>query len=84
MPFRDVPVSPALTKQMASSYKPQLRARERKAEGQLTSARKPRGVSSAAAQPSANSDMFDDLTAIKHLVERLGAEQVRKLVGLFE
>jgi hypothetical protein len=29
-------------------------------------------------------DMLDDLTAVKHLVKRLGVEQVRKIVGLFE
>ncbi len=39
-----------------------------------------------AAKPAvaADSDMIDDLAAVKHLVQRLGADQVRKIVGLFE
>ena len=31
-----------------------------------------------------DNDMIDDLAAVKHLVQRLGADQVRKIVGLFE
>jgi hypothetical protein len=32
----------------------------------------------------AGGDMLDDLAAVKHLVQKLDADQVRKIVGLFE
>jgi hypothetical protein len=31
-----------------------------------------------------DSDMIDDLAAVKHLAQKLGADQVRKIVGFFE
>jgi hypothetical protein len=39
-----------------------------------------------ASKPSSKDDsgMIDDLAAVKHLAQRLGADQVRKIVGLFE
>jgi hypothetical protein len=37
---------------------------------------------SRAAKPEGG--MIDDLAAVKHLVQRLGADQVRKIVDLFE
>lgn len=53
--------------------------------------RKPRQAAEAAesrpAAPQASpagGDMIDDLAAVKHLVQKLGADQVRKIVGLFE
>jgi hypothetical protein len=74
-----------MTRQVSSSYKAQQKAREQKKSGGEEPARKPRGTTAAThSKPTASADMFDDLTAIKHLVERLGAEQVRKIVGLFE
>jgi len=33
---------------------------------------------------SNHNDMIDDLTAVKHLVQKLGAEQMRRIVRLFE
>jgi hypothetical protein len=52
---------------------------------EATPARKPRGTTAAThSKQAASGGMFGDLTTIKHLVDRLGAEPVRKIVGLFE
>ena len=76
-----------------SAYKAQ--AKKKAAEGEAATktnrGRKPQqatetGHVSRPAKPSgtADSGMIDDLAAVKHLVQRLGAEQVRKIVDLFE
>jgi hypothetical protein len=35
-------------------------------------------------EPRADNGIVDNLAAVKNLVERLGGEQVKKIVGLFE
>lgn len=74
-----------------SATKSQLKSREGKAKSKGRPGRKPRQVAetghvAAPAKPAAggDSEMIDDLAAVKHLVQRLGADQVRKIVGLFE
>jgi len=37
-----------------------------------------------AARPAADGEMIDDLAAAKHLVPRLGAKHVRRIVDLFD
>jgi len=39
---------------------------------------------SPAAESGGEAGLIDDITAVKHLVQKLGADQVRKIVGLFE
>ena len=41
-------------------------------------------VAPAAQSADAGAGMIDDLEAVKSLVKKLGAEQVRRIVGLFE
>lgn len=81
-----------MDRQHFSSVKSQLKKKEGSGEapeGRLD--RKPREAaapmeSRAAAPQTAPvaGDMVDDLAAVKHLVQKLGADQVRKIVGLFE
>jgi hypothetical protein len=84
-----------MTRQMFSSYKAQEKARQAKKQEAAPKAkpgRKPREASAEPAaparavrpEPTGDGDMIDDLAAVKHLVQKLGAEQVRKIVGLFE
>ncbi len=56
----------------ASSYKSQIKSRQNKQ-------RMP-----TAAKVTTKSDVIADIEAVKHLVEKLGAEPVRRLVKLFE
>jgi hypothetical protein len=77
-----------------SAYRSQMKIKERTASGaslKVVCGRKPRQLAEsgqvtaiAKAIPTGDSAMIDDLAAVKHLVQRLGAEQVRKIVGLFE
>lgn len=72
-----------------SATKSQLKSREGSKKGKP--GRKPREAAGPAeSRPAASQaapaggDMIDDLAAVKHLVQKLGADQVRKIVGLFE
>jgi hypothetical protein len=78
-----------VTPQHFSAAKAQMKSRQSTPKGKP--GRKPQQVAetghvAAAAKPTVTSvsDMVDDLAAVKHLVQKLGAEQVRKIVGLFE
>lgn len=83
-----------ISKQMFSSYK--TKEKSRLSENQQSAApkgkpgRKPREVAEpgqvtpAPKSAPATGDMIDDLVAVKQLVQKLGADQVRKIVGLFE
>jgi hypothetical protein len=79
-----------LPKPMWSSYRAQQKARDNKHAPKGKSGRKPkvaepgRVARSSNSEPAGDNGMIDDLTAVKHLVQRLGAEQVKKIVGLFE
>lgn len=75
-----------LPKPMWSSYRAQQKAKDNKDAPKGKPGRKPKEADSpqAARTVTASADMIDDLSAVKHLVQKLGAEQVHKIVGLFE
>lgn len=70
-----------LTKQMASSYKAQAKARESKKLGAPTVTQRSRGGSGGSI---VENGLIADIAAVKALVKRLGAEQVKQIVDLFE
>jgi len=57
-----------------SAYKAQIRNREKK---DSPAEKKPKMTAS-------EDDVIGDIEAVKHLVERLGGDQVRRIIGLFE
>jgi hypothetical protein len=63
---------------------PKRRGLGRKASGatRATNAASPKGSSQRAS--AGDTDLLDDMAAVKHLVEKMGAEKVRKIVDLFE
>lgn len=70
-----------LTKQMASSYKAQAKARESRKSGRPTVTQRSRGGSGG---PVVENGLIADISVVKDLVKRLGAEQVKQIVDLFE
>jgi hypothetical protein len=69
---------------MASSYKSQIKAKAGQSAVHKRGGR-PRKAEAAASTVSQNDvGIVADLAAVKRLVEKLGAGQVREMVGLFE
>jgi hypothetical protein len=80
-----------MTRQMFSSYKAQEKARDAKQGASAPKGRPGRKPASVAQldqvvktiQPTMGSGVVGDLAAIKHLVERLGVEEVKQIADLF-
>jgi hypothetical protein len=77
-----------VTRQQFSTYKSiektKRKGRSRRSGGLRKAESTPSAAPAAASTAVGQADMVDDLAVVKRLVERLGGEQVRKLVGLFE
>ncbi|MBA3388952.1 MAG: hypothetical protein H0U02_06250 [Rubrobacter sp.] len=82
-----------ISKQHFSATKSQIKKkdgaaapkRKRAARGEKAPAPAPAPQAAPTAQPATTGpDMIGDLEAVKSLVKKLGAEQVRRIVGLFE
>jgi hypothetical protein len=71
-----------MARPMISAYKAQAKHRLAAKSSPPT---KPRSADGTAhARPTVNADLITDIKAVKHLVERLGAAQVRRIIDLFD
>jgi hypothetical protein len=69
-----------ITSQQFSTYKSVLKAKEGKTTGKKMAVRKPNAHAASKGQAI---NMLD-LETVKALVQRMGADQVRQIAGLFE